>query len=47
MQQDFEVYLNKSVKPILEALAEAVVTDMPEDPVSILSLNPYSAWIYD
>lgn len=29
-----EDYLNKNVRPIVEALAEAVIQDTPKDPVS-------------
>ena len=32
-----EDYLNKNVRPIIEALAEAVVQEEPEDPVIISS----------
>ena len=30
-----EDYLNKQIRPIIEALAEAVLQDVPNDPVSI------------
>lgn len=32
-----EDYLNKNIRPIIEALAEAVIQDEPEDPVSIIN----------
>lgn len=34
MQTSNEEYLNKQIRPIMEALAEAVITDNPKDPVS-------------
>ena len=35
MSQSVEDYLNKKVRPIREALAEAVVQEEPQDPVRI------------
>jgi len=34
MSQSVEDYLNKKIRPIIEALAEAVVQEEPKDPVS-------------
>jgi len=40
MQQlSAEDFLNKSVKPIIEALAEATITENPSDPVSLKKIN--------
>ena len=36
-----EEYLNKSVRPIIEALAEAVIQDEPENPVSKANITIY------
>ncbi len=36
MEQSPEDYLNKNVRPILEALVEAVVTDMPSDTIGFM-----------
>jgi hypothetical protein len=35
MQTSNEEYLNKEIRPLLEALAQAVITEQPEDAVSI------------
>ena len=39
MQASPEEYLNKKVKPIIESLAQAVVTDKPNEPVLKLKTN--------